>query len=367
MAKKTPIYDEHVLLGGKIIDYAGWDLPVQYEGLVSEHNAVREKVGVFDVSHMGEITLKGKDAIKFADYINTNDIFSLNDGEIIYGFLCRENGKVVDDLLTYKVNDEYIYLVVNAANTDKDFEWINSHREGFEVEIENVSDQVGEIAVQGPLAQDTLQKITDIDLKEIKFFNFRTDVNIAGKTAMISRTGYTGEDGFEIYADWEDIEDIWKAALESGEEFEIQPCGLGCRDTLRFEASLPLYGHEISEDISPIEAGFKYFVNLEADDFIGKESLKKEHEEKPKRKIIGMELLEKGIAREDTRILKDGKDIGYVTTGYLSPTLGKSIANILVESEYAKKGIDVVAQVRKREIKAKTISKKFINKNSKQK
>lgn len=367
MTKKTPIYDEHVKLGGKIIDYAGWELPVQYEGLVSEHHAVRKNVGIFDVSHMGEITLKGKDAVKFADYINTNDIISLKKGEIIYGFLCRENGKVVDDLLTYKVNDEYIYLVVNAANTQKDFDWILSHKERFDVEIKNISDSVGEVAVQGPLAEKTLEKLTDIDLSEIKFFNFKMDVEIAGKSVMISRTGYTGEDGFEIYADWEDIAHIWREVLDKGEEFGIKPCGLGCRDTLRFEASLPLYGHEISEDISPLEAGFKYFVNLETDDFIGKEALQKEYEEKPKRRIIGMELLDKGIAREETRILKDGKDIGYVTTGYLSPTLGKSIANILVEREFARKDIEVVAQVRKREIKAKTISKKFINKETKQK
>lgn len=366
MAKKTPLYDAHVKAGGKVVDYAGWLLPVEYEGLVSEHNAVREKVGIFDVSHMGEISLIGKDALKFADYVNTNDITSLEDGKILYGFLCDENGGVVDDLLTYKASDEDIYLVVNASNSDKDYAWLKEKAEGFDVEVKNLSDATGEVAVQGPLAEKTVQKLTDYDLSTIPFFSFKRDVKIAGVNSMISRTGYTGEDGFEIYTDADEIIKVWDAVLEAGEEFGIQPTGLGCRDTLRFEAALPLYGHEMSEEVNPIQGGFKYFVNLETGDFIGKEALKEEHSN-PTKRLIGMELLEKGIAREGARIFKDGKDIGYVTTGYLSPTLGKAIANILVDAEYAKKDIEVEVQVRKRMIKAKTIGKRFLAKHTKEK
>ncbi len=368
MAKKTPLYDQHIKAGGKVVDYSGWLLPVEYEGLIAEHNAVREKVGIFDVSHMGEIEVKGKDAVKFSDYVNTNNIETLENGKIIYGFLCDENGGVVDDLLTYKASDDDIYLVVNASNSDKDYEWLKEKAKDFDVEVVNVSDETGEVAVQGPLAEKTVQKLTDYDLASIPFFAFVRDVKIAGVNAMISRTGYTGEDGFEIYTKAEDIEQVWEAVLEAGEEFGIQPAGLGCRDTLRFEAALPLYGHEISEDISPIQGGFKFFVDLEKEsDFIGKDALTKEFNEGPERTIIGMELIDRGIAREGAKIFKDGEEIGYVTTGYMSPTLKKSIANILVDREFAKKDVDVEVGVRKRMIKAVTIPKRFLNKRTKNK
>lgn len=368
MAKKTPLYDEHIKAGGKVVDYAGWFLPVEYEGLIPEHNAVREKVGIFDVSHMGEITVLGKDALKFADYVNTNNITTLENGKIIYGFLCKDDGGVVDDLLTYKASDEDIYLVVNASNCEKDFEWLKDKAKGFDVELTNVSDETGEVAVQGPLAEKTVQKLTDFDLSGLPFFAFERDVKIAGVNCMISRTGYTGEDGFEIYTKSEDISKVWNAVLEAGKEFGIMPAGLGCRDTLRFEAALPLYGHEISEEISPIQAGFKFFVDLDKPvDFIGKAALKKEFEEGPARKIIGMELVERGIAREGAEIFKDGEKIGYVTTGYMSPTLGKSIANILVKTEFAKKDVEVEAHVRKRSIKAVTIPRAFLKKRTKHK
>lgn len=360
MAKKTPLYDAHVKAGGNVVDYAGWMLPVDYQGLIPEHEAVRQRVGIFDVSHMGEIQLLGKDALKFADYVNTNDIKSLEDGHIAYGFFCDEDGGVVDDLLTYKASEEDVYLVVNAANSDKDYEWLLKQADGFDVEVINVSDKTGEVAVQGPLAEKTIQKLTDFDLSTLEFFTFKRDVEIAGVKAMISRTGYTGEDGFEIYTDWDDIVTVWDKVLEAGEEFGIMPTGLGCRDTLRFEASLPLYGHEISQDVNPLEGGFKYFVKLDKEDFIGKEALQKQADGAQERNLIGIELLEKGIAREGAKVFKDGEEIGYITTGYMSPTIGKAIANALVKKEYAKKDIDVEIQVRKRMIKAKTISKSFL-------
>ena len=368
MAKKTPLYEEHLKTGGKVVDYAGWYLPVEYKGLVAEHEAVRNRVGMFDVSHMGEVTLLGKDARKFADYLTTNNIKTLDNGRVIYGFLCMENGGVVDDLLTYKASEEDIYLVINAGNIDKDVRWIMDHKAGFDVEVTNVSDETGEVAVQGPDAEKTLQKLTSYDLSSIPFFAFVRNVEIAGVDCMISRTGYTGEDGFEVYATREGIVKVWNAVLEAGAEFGIEPCGLGCRDTLRFEAALPLYGHEISEEINPIEAGFKFFVDLEKeDDFIGKKALAAEHAAGPKRKLIGFELLGKGIAREGVRILKDGKDIGYITTGYLSPTLKKSIANALVDSEQAVIDNEVVAQIRNRAVEAKLISKRFLAKKTKSK
>ncbi len=368
MAKKTPLYEEHIKAGGKVVDYAGWMLPVEYTGLVREHEVVRNAVGVFDVSHMGEITIKGPDARKFADYLTTNDIETLENGRVIYGFLCYENGGVVDDLLTYKAADDDVYLVVNAANSDKDFEWIKSKTAGFDVEVKNISDGTGEIAVQGPLAEKTVQKLTDYNLSDIPFFAFVRNVQIAGVDCMISRTGYTGEDGFEIYSTNDGIVKVWQAVLKAGAEFGIEPCGLGCRDTLRFEAALPLYGHEISAEITPIEAGFKFFVALDKkSDFIGKAALAKMHADGAPRQLIGMELVDKGIAREGAVVLKDGNEIGHVTTGYMSPTLKKSICNVLVKSEFAVKDTEVEVIVRNRSIKSKFINKRFLAKRTKSK
>ncbi|MDO4792842.1 MAG: glycine cleavage system aminomethyltransferase GcvT [Filifactor alocis] len=367
MAKKTPLYEEHLKAGGKVVDYAGWFLPVEYKGLVSEHEAVRNRVGMFDVSHMGEITLLGKDARRFADYLTTNNILTLGEGRVIYGFLCDEKGGVVDDLLTYKASEEDIYLVVNASNADKDYQWILDHKDGFDVEVTNVSDETGEVAVQGPDAEKTLQKLTDYDLSSIPFFAFRRNVKIAGVDCMISRTGYTGEDGFEVYSTREGIVKVWTAVLEAGAEFDLEPCGLGCRDTLRFEAALPLYGHEIDADITPLEAGFKFFVDLDKEDFIGKKALNEQYAAGVKRKLIGLELLGKGIAREGMKVAKDGREIGHVTTGYLSPTLKKAIANVLIETEEAVLGNEVKVLIRNREVEAKLISKRFLNKNTKSK
>ncbi|MDO4711330.1 MAG: glycine cleavage system aminomethyltransferase GcvT [Peptostreptococcaceae bacterium] len=367
MAKKTPLYEEHLKAGGKVVDYAGWFLPVEYKGLVPEHEAVRNRVGMFDVSHMGEITLLGKDARRFADHLTTNNIQTLDDGRVIYGFLCDESGGVVDDLLTYRASEEDIYLVVNAANVDKDHQWILDHKAGFDVEVKNVSDETGEVAVQGPDAEKTLQKLTDYDLSSIPFFAFRRNVMIAGVECMISRTGYTGEDGFEVYSTREGIVKVWNAVLEAGAEFGIEPCGLGCRDTLRFEAALPLYGHEISAEITPLEAGFKFFVDLNKEDFIGKKALSEQHAAGAPRKIIGLELLGKGIAREGMKVVKDGKEIGHVTTGYLSPTLKKAIANVLLEADEAVLDSEVKVLMRNREVDAKLISKRFLNKNTKSK
>ncbi|MDO5716165.1 MAG: glycine cleavage system aminomethyltransferase GcvT [Tissierellia bacterium] len=360
-AKKTPLYDKHVQLSEHVVDYAGWFLPVQYTTLKEEHQAVRERAGMFDVSHMGEIWIEGKDAEVFVNYLMTNDIAKQNDTQIQYTFMCYPDGGVVDDLLVYKYNTEKYYLVVNAANIDKDVKWINDQVGTYDVTVRNVSPETAEVAVQGPKAQEVVQKLTDYDLDSIKFFHFADDVMIAGKKCMISRTGYTGEDGFEIYTDNESILEIWDRVLEAGKEVNLLPCGLGCRDTLRFEASLPLYGHEISKDVNPLEGGFKYFVNFKTDaDFIGREALEKQWKEGLSRVLVGFEVIGRGIPREGYEIEKNGEKIGYVTTGYLSPTLGTRIGNALIKKEEKELGNEIDIMIRNKPTKAKIISKKFL-------
>lgn len=363
MAKKTPLYEEHVKLGGKIVDYAGWLLPVQYEGLVQEHEAVRNAVGLFDVTHMGEITIKGKDALAFVNYLMTNDITKVVDNQIVYTFMCRPTGFVVDDLLVYRFGPEDFYLVVNASNADKDYAWILEQKGDFQVEIENISDDVGEVAIQGPLAQKVLQKLTKTDLNKITFFTLDRKVDVNGVECMVSRTGYTGEDGFEVYTTNEGVVKVWNDLLEAGKEEGIKPVALGCRDTLRFEASLPLYGHEMGEEINPLEGGFKYFVKLDKEaDFIGKEELNKQWTEGLKRKLAGFEMIGRGIPREDYEIQKDGQVIGHVTTGYMSPTLKKSIGNALIKTEFTAIGTEIDIMIRNKPVKAVVISKKFLKK-----
>lgn len=368
VAKKTLLYDEHVKLGGKMVDYAGWMLPVQYEGLIPEHEAVRNAVGIFDVSHMGSIAVKGKDALAYTNYLMTNDVTKIVDNQVLYTFMGNPNGGVVDDLLVFRYNEEHFYLVPNAANTDKDMEWMNSHKGDFDVEIENQTETTNIVAVQGPNAEKTLQKLTDYDLSSISFFRFASDVEIAGVKCVISRTGYTGEDGFEVFAQNEDIIKIWNGVLEAGEEFGVKPVALGCRDTLRFEAALPLYGNEIDEEQNPLEAGFKFFVKLDKEaDFVGKEALNKIWDAGLKQKLVGFELLGKGIPRQGYEVYKDGKEIGRVTTGYMSPTIGKPIGNAIIDVDHAELDNEVEIKVRKKFVPAKVIKKNFLNEFKKNK
>lgn len=364
-AKKTPLYDKHVEAGGNVVDYAGWYLPVEYSGLKPEHEAVRTKAGLFDVSHMGEFTVKGPDAEKFLDSLFTNDLTTIKDGQAIYGLFCYEDGGVVDDLLIYRKAQDDFYLVVNAANVEKDFEWVTKHKGDYDVELENISDSVAELALQGPKAEEILQKLTETDLKEIKFFHFKEDVELTYDKvkAMISRTGYTGEDGFEIYASNEDILKIWDALFEVGEKEGLVPCGLGCRDTLRFEANLPLYGNEITKEINPLEAGLKFAVKLDKEsDFVGKKVLKEQYEQGLTHKVAGFELTGKGIPRHGYEVEKDGEVIGHVTTGYLSPTLGKAIGCAYIPMEHAELGNEIAIRIRKKVVPAVVVSKKFLKK-----
>lgn len=365
-AKKTPLYDKHIAYGGNVVDYAGWYLPVQYEGLNPEHVAVRNDAGLFDVSHMGEITVKGKDAFAFVNHLITNDLSVIVDNQVQYNLMCNENGGVVDDLLVYRKGQEDMYLVVNAANCDKDYAWILEKKGDFDVEIENISDKTAQVAIQGPKAEKILQKLAkDTNLsEEVKFFTFKENVQLgnSGKF-LVSRTGYTGEDGFEIYGDAESMNKLWDELLEVGKEDGLKPCGLGCRDTLRFEASLPLYGNEMDDVITPLEAGLGYFVKLTQEaNFIGKKALTEMKEKGLPRKLIGLELTGKGIARHGAKVLKDGKEIGFVTTGYLSPSLGKTIANVIIEAEHAVIGNEVEVEIRNKKVPAVLISKKFLKK-----
>lgn len=355
--KRTPIFGAYAKYNGSNVTYAGWEMPVQYEGLVPEHNAVRNDAGIFDVSHMGEITVKGKDALKFINHLVTNDISKIVDNQVMYAVLCYPDGGVIDDLLVYRFGPEDFFIVVNASNCDKDFEWFKGNDGLYDVVVENVSDKWAQIAVQGPKAQEYLQKLTDQNLDDIKFFFVKKDVEIGGINTMISRTGYTGEDGFEIYCAPEDGQKLFEVVADAG----VKPIGLGARDTLRFEANLPLYGHEINVDITPIMAGFGYFVKTDKEEFVGKEVLKDQKENGVKQKVIGFEM-EKGSPREGYEVYKGDKKIGHVTTGYISPTLGKAIGLALVDIEEAAIGNEFEIAVRKNRLKAKVRDRKFLAK-----
>lgn len=355
--KKTCLHEKHVQLGAKMEEFAGFDMPIRYENIKNEHLAVRNNVGMFDVSHMGEIIVKGNQALDFIEYLFTNNVNDLDDGQVAYGMMLYEEGTVVDDLLVYKVSDYEFLLVVNASNVSKDYNWIVEQSESFDVLIKNVSEEYQEIAVQGPAAQDIINMVLEIDLENLKFFHFGNYV-YDKHHLIISRTGYTGEDGFEIYADELAIQEIWDKLYNAG----VTPCGLGARDTLRFEAALPLYGHEISDKITPLEAGLKFFVKLDSRyDFIGKEALLKKQESLARR-VVGLELIEKSIPREGYIVYHDGEKIGYITTGYLSISLEKPIALAMINRPFTKKNTEVFVQVRNKMIPGIVRDKKFLNK-----
>ena len=357
--KRTPLFEAYSKYGGKTIDFGGWELPVQFSGIKQEHEAVRTRAGLFDVSHMGEIRVTGPDSEAFLQQLVTNDVSRIKDGQAQYTAMCYEDGGTVDDLLVYKISDIHFLLVVNASNIDKDFEWMKKSVSG-DVEIENLSDQYGLLALQGPLAEPVLQRLTDTDLSAIKPFRFRQEVSIAGHSALVSRTGYTGEDGFEIYASPEDTVALWDRILAEGESDGVVPAGLGARDTLRFEACLALYGQELSKEISPLEAGIGFVVKLNKEaDFIGREALAAQKENGIPRKLVGIEMIDKGIPRHGYPVYADGEKIGQVTTGTQSPTLKKNIGLALISSEYAVVGTELEVEIRNKRLKAVTVETPF--------
>lgn len=362
---KTPMYREHVALGGNMVDFGGWDLPVHYEpGIKEEHLTVRSKAGLFDVSHMGEFWIEGPDAFPFVQNLVSNDIGVLSNGQVQYNMMCYPHGGVVDDLLVYKATDTRILLVVNASNVDKDFAWVTENLKG-NVKAENVSSKTAEVAFQGPMAESILQRISDTDLSEIGFFFFKENVKIAGINAIVSRTGYTGEDGFEVYVDWEDGPKVWNAILDAGRDDGVLPIGLGARDSLRFEAGLPLYGHEIDKDITPLEAGLGFFVKLDKDSFIGVEALRSMKSKGVPRKSLALKMVDKGVPRNGYPVEVNGKEVGYVTTGGYSPSLDHNIASVLVESGVADVGDEVYVMIRGKAKKAEVIKKPFYRKQYK--
>ncbi|QOR65449.1 glycine cleavage system aminomethyltransferase GcvT [Cytobacillus suaedae] len=356
---RTPLYEVYSQYGAKTIDFGGWDLPVQFSSIKEEHEAVRTKAGLFDVSHMGEIDVKGPDSLTYLQKMMTNDVSVLKDGGAQYTAMCYEDGGTVDDLLVYKKSDDHYLLVVNASNIEKDFDWLSSHVSG-DVTVTNISNDVAQLALQGPLAETVLQKLTNTDLSEIKFFKFQDNVEVNGVKTLVSRTGYTGEDGFEIYCDTQDASMLWNKILEVGKEDGVLPIGLGARDTLRFEANLALYGQELTKEISPLEAGigFAVKVNKEAD-FIGKEALKKQKEDGLPRKLVGIEMIDKGIPRHGYEVFVNGEEVGTVTTGTQSPTLKKNVGLALIKAEFAELGTKVEVQIRNKRLQAEVVATPF--------
>ncbi len=368
--KKTPLFDKHVKYGGRIIDFGGWALPVQYEGIIKEHEKVRESAGLFDVSHMGEIIVRGNGAFDFVQSLITNDLSKTKDGQILYSPICYESGGCVDDLIVYRNSLDDYFIVVNAANTDKDFDWFcqcaKQQPAPSGLTIMNVSDKYAQLAIQGPKSEEILQKLTDFDLGKIAYFHFSSKVSIDGRNCIVSRSGYTGEDGFEIYTDPKNAGPIWEKILQAGED-RIAPIGLGARDTLRFEAKLPLYGQEISREISPVEAGLGFFVRPEKESpFYGKEELAKQKLSGGlTRKLCEFEMLERGVPRSHYEAASDGKIIGFVTTGMFAPTLKKNIGLALLPIEFSEPGTKFQIMIRNKPVSAEVKKGLFYSKKTK--
>lgn len=359
--KRTCLYERHLKQNAKMTSFGGFEMPLVYSSIIKEHEAVRNACGIFDVSHMGEIIVAGKDAEKFVQYIFTNDISAAVVGKIFYGFMLYPNGGVVDDLLVYKLAADEILLVVNAANIDKDFTWICNQSKDFQVEIINKSENYGQIAIQGPLSEQIIEQELKISCSELSFYTFKF-VAFNESDVLISRTGYTGEDGFEIYAKPSVIQRIWDTLIVSK---TVQPCGLGARDTLRFEVGLPLYGNELSEQISPIEAGLSIFVKLEKGNFIGKEAVKRQKDEGALRKLVGIELEDKAIPRHGYDVYHNNKIVGHVTTGYSSISTGKSVCMALIDRQFAKANEVLQISIHRKLHEGIVVSKKFYAKQYK--
>lgn len=357
MELKTPLYEAHVKAGGKIVPFAGYLLPVQYgTGVIKEHMAVRTQAGLFDVSHMGEILCEGKDALKNLQMILTNNFDNMVDGQARYSPMCNEQGGTVDDLIVYKKSDEHYFIVVNAANKDKDYQWMLDHQFG-EVKYTDASAQYAQLALQGPKALDILKKLTAEESIPKKYYHAVFDTEVAGIPCIISKTGYTGEDGVELYLDSRDAEKMWDLLLENGKEEGLIPCGLGARDTLRLEAAMPLYGHEMDDEISPLETGLGFAVKMAKEDFIGKAAMEAKGE--PQQKRIGLKVTGRGIIREHQEVFLDGEKIGHTTSGTHCPYLGYPVAMALVDAGRTEIGTKVSVQVRGRSVEAEVAALPF--------
>ncbi|MDQ4045564.1 MAG: glycine cleavage system aminomethyltransferase GcvT [Chloroflexota bacterium] len=362
--RRTALYQQHVDRGARMVSFAGWEMPIQYGGILGEHKAVRTAAGLFDLGHMGQVDFTGPDALEFLQWTTTNDVSALEPGDAQYSLLPNEQGGVVDDIIVYRrpEGEEGYLVVVNAANRERDVAWwqeLLSRRSDLDVTVRDVSDETGMIAIQGPRAEAITAKVTDADLSSIENFSWRRG-KVAGKDAMIARTGYTGEDGFEFYAANADISAIWDALLEAGEGDGLVPVGLGARDTLRLEARMPLYGQELGDDISPYEAGLGWAVKLDAKDFVGKEPMVRVKADKPKRRTVGFTTVGRtSTPRSHCRVLVDGSDVGYVTSGVFSPTLQQNIGLALIDREHAGVGRPLQIEVRGRIVDAEQVKTPF--------
>ena len=354
---KTPLYEEHLKCGGKIVPFAGYELPVQYQtGVIKEHMAVRTACGLFDVSHMGEIICRGKDALANINLLLTNDYTDLQNSHARYSPMCNEHGGVVDDLIVYKIADDKYFIVVNAANKDKDFAWMKAHQFG-DVSFEDASDDFAQIAFQGPNSEAVLQKVcSETDIPQ-KYYTCNFNAKVGDFDCIVSRTGYTGEDGFEIYTDANDAPAVWNLLLENGKDEGLIPCGLGARDTLRLEAAMPLYGHEMNDDISPKEAGLGFFVKMDKPDFIGRQAI--EAAGTPARRRVGLKATGRGIIREAQDVFIDGEKIGFTTSGTHCPYLKQALALAIIDSNYKDIGTKVQVDVRGRLVDAEVIKLPF--------
>ncbi|MBQ9646193.1 MAG: glycine cleavage system aminomethyltransferase GcvT [Prevotella sp.] len=355
--KKTCLYDKHVALGALMSPFAGFEMPIQYSNITDEHVAVRTACGVFDVSHMGEVAVKGPDAERYVQHIFTNDVKGAPDGQVFYGMMCYENGGTVDDLLVYRMKENDFFLVINAANIDKDWAWMCDQAKGFDIDLQNMSEHYGQLAVQGPEAEKVVEEVLGLACKELVFYTVKTIGDI-----IVSRTGYTGEDGFEIYATPDKINEYWDKLMASG---RCKPCGLGCRDTLRFEVGLPLYGDELSNDITPVMAGLSMFCKFDKEEFIGKEALQQQKADGPKQRVIGIELKDNAIPRHGYPVLFEGEKVGEVTTGYHSISSDKSVCMALVDAAHAKLGTELAVQIRKKVFPGTVVKKRFYDKHYK--
>lgn len=357
--KRTPLYPLYAKYETvRCIDFGGWEMPVQFYGILKEHEAVRLHAGLFDVSHMGEVLVTGKFAEAYLQRLTSNDVAKLKDNQAQYSLMCYPDGGVVDDLLVYRFTADQFMLVVNASNMEKDIDWLNQHLIG-DVVVDNISDATALLALQGPKAEAVLSEVTAEPVRQLGSFEFMPDAVVCGAKALVSRTGYTGEDGFEIYIEAQDAPQVWEGLLQAGHNFGLLPAGLGARDTLRFEAKLPLYGQEISSAITPLEAGLGYFVKLDKVDFIGRAALVLQKKEGLRRKLAGIEMIDRGVPRARCAIYADERLIGEVTTGTQSPTLKRNLGLALIDSEYVGIGSEVWVDVRGKLLKARVVQTPF--------
>ncbi len=369
--RKTALYSVHRQMGAKMVEFNGWEMPVEYPsagGIMAEHNAVRTGVGIFDVSHMGDIRLAGPEALAAVQYISMNDASRLSVGQAQYSALLYPQGTFVDDVIVHRLGEDEYLLVINAGTREKDFSWVRDNTRQFDCKVENLSDDFTQIAIQGPKGVNLLQKLTDADLSTVKFYWVTRGTVCGLKNTLIARTGYTGEDGFEIYipGDEETSVRVWNEILQAGKEFGVVPCGLGSRNTLRLEAKLALYGHEISDTINVWEAGLDRFCKMEKSDFIGRAALEKAKAEGVTRALVGLEMIERGIARDGYRVLdQSGTVIGYVTSGSPAPFLKKNIALAYVPPEFVALGTELKVEIRGQGVKAMVVPTPFYKKPKK--